>query len=798
MRENTMYQFLQLQYLTQQVRYLRFLQSHLNSLSKKWTVGNSVSQRYTTTSRTYCCLCKNRNYSLIKRQGYGLRKEGERFLHDGINGNNGKDGNNQIENEAYSTNKEKSDKPECINDDRTNLAPTEITMTGTCSSQTEERNILDDTVEASLNDNVNEEVNLSEATGDAHKQVEKMDKKIADIDSAGDENGNNKSDIDIIKQFLTDNELGHVTGYTGYLTVCPKLGKLAMKRRRKEDSLYINATSGYFYCHHCGTSGSWSQLQDNVKYIKSRKKPLKQIECFKDIADVVRESNEDHTPVLKHFEGAHDFRSVTDEMFETIQSMFEWHGIEKRTFIEYGVKWRRKENEYWIMFPIYSPVNKVITSVKVFNGKVTEEGDIKINTVQKYPKGKMSYLFGWQNEGMIKRATKHTVVITATEADAMVVSQSTGILSLSLTNVSQLPQETLPFLEEFSKVILWLGTDSMAWDNTKVFSKKLGDKRCHVFKPTELKSMPHEVIQNGDSIHTILGKSKLMSHQSILTFANVRQEVYAEFADFNQVSGVKWKRYTKLNKLLKGHRRGELTILSGPTGSGKTTFTSEYALDLCMQGVNTLWGSFEISNVRLIKMMMQQFCEKSISKHLDEFDAIAEDFATLPMYFMAYYGEEQMRNVLEAMSHAVYIHDISHVIVDNLQFMIGMDYNERNRFFKQDQVVSSFRNFATEKNCHVTLIIHPRKLNETEELSTASIFGSAKVTQEADNILLIQDQRLTKSSRKKYVQIAKNRFDGDLGIMTLNFNKENLTFETKEKKKSKMLDEMEEEQEDEN
>jgi twinkle protein len=44
-------------------------------------------------------------------------------------------------------------------------------------------------------------------------------------------------------------------------------------------------------------------------------------------------------------------------------------------------------------------------------------------------------------------------------------------------------------------------------------------------------------------------------------------------------------------------------------------------------------------------------------------------------------------------------------------------------------------------------------LNETEELSTASIFGSAKVTQEADNILLIQDQRLTKSSRKKYVQV---------------------------------------------
>ena len=46
-----------------------------------------------------------------------------------------------------------------------------------------------------------------------------------------------------------------------------------------------------------------------------------------------------------------------------------------------------------------------------------------------------------------------------------------------------------------------------------------------------------------------------------------------------------WKRYTALNRLLKGHRRGELTVFTGPTGSGKTTFISDYSLDLCTQGV---------------------------------------------------------------------------------------------------------------------------------------------------------------------------------------------------------------------
>lgn len=56
------------------------------------------------------------------------------------------------------------------------------------------------------------------------------------------------------------------------------------------------------------------------------------------------------------------------------------------------------------------------------------------------------------------------------------------------------------------------------------------------------------------------------------------------------MQGVKWKRFPTLNKILLGHRRGELTVLTGPTGSGKTTFMSEYSLDLAMQGVSQFFG----------------------------------------------------------------------------------------------------------------------------------------------------------------------------------------------------------------
>ena len=39
------------------------------------------------------------------------------------------------------------------------------------------------------------------------------------------------------------------------------------------------------------------------------------------------------------------------------------------------------------------------------------------------------------------------------------------------------------------------------------------------------------------------------------------------------------------------------------------------------------------------------------------------------------------------------------------------------------------------------------------ELTVSSIFGSAKASQEADNVLILQDKRLTSIKGRKYVQV---------------------------------------------
>lgn len=132
-----------------------------------------------------------------------------------------------------------------------------------------------------------------------------------------------------------------------------------------------------------------------------------------------------------------------------------------------------------------------------------------------------------------------------------------------------------------------------------------------------------------------------------------------------------------------------------------------------MQGVNTLWGSFEINNVRLAKIMLTQFAMQRLEENLEQYDFWADRFEELPLYFMTFHGQQNIkwvwsglsvftlplpslciylrfadattifnwelfcelvfRTVLDTMQHAVYLYDINHVIVDNLQFMMGQE-----------------------------------------------------------------------------------------------------------------------------
>ena len=94
-----------------------------------------------------------------------------------------------------------------------------------------------------------------------------------------------------------------------------------------------------------------------------------------------------------------------------------------------------------------------------------------------------------------------------------------------------------------------------------------------------------------------------------------------------------------------------------------------------------------------------------------------EDPYQLPLYFMRFYGSTEIDDVLDAMEYAVYVYDVEHILLDNLQFMLSSSGGKSGfeKFDAQEQALNKFRRFATEKNvrdfCYFFFIFHNHVFN---------------------------------------------------------------------------------------
>ena len=387
-------------------------------------------------------------------------------------------------------------------------------------------------------------------------------------------------------------------------------------------------------------------------------------------------------------------------------------------------------------------------------------------------------LFGWHTVP----ADATSVVVTEGEYDAMAVYEATGRPAVSLPNgCRSLPLEVLPLLERFDTVYLWMDNDGPGREGAEKFANKLGAKRCLIVSPkpehVDAKGRSpkdaNDALRMGLDLDDMLDKSEIMPHEQLLRFEDFREQVLHEIINPDKYTGVGVSSLPLFTSIIKGFRRGEMTLITGPTGSGKTTFLGQLSLDFAEQGVNTLWGSFEIKNTRLVSKLLQQFSREPLPvgqpDKLEDLRALADRFEDLPLHFLRFHGSADIDAVIEAMKYAAYVHDVEHVILDNMQFMISRDQrggSSYDKFDMQDIAIAKFRKFATENNVHVTLVCHPRKEDEGVRLGISSVFGSAKATQEADTVLILQNDGKTKC-----IEVKKNRYDGTLGMAPLHFQR---------------------------
>ena len=169
------------------------------------------------------------------------------------------------------------------------------------------------------------------------------------------------------------------------------------------------------------------------------------------------------------------------------------------------------------------------------------------------------------------------IVLTEGEYDAMAVWQATGKPAVSLPNgCRSLPVQVLPLLERFTKVYLWMDNDAPGQDGAEKFAKKIGLNRCYIVQCRDAKDA-NDALRAGLNIESILNEASLVPHERIVTFEDLRSEVLQEMLHPEKFTGVPVPSLPGFTKLVKGFRRGEMTVLTGPTGSGKVSLKVEDA-----------------------------------------------------------------------------------------------------------------------------------------------------------------------------------------------------------------------------
>jgi len=214
-----------------------------------------------------------------------------------------------------------------------------------------------------------------------------------------------------------------------------------------------------------------------------------------------------------------------------------------------------------------------------------------------------------------------------------------------------------------------------------------------------------------------------------------------------------------------GFRDGEVIVLSGQTGQGKTTFAQVLTKNFTKVSVPSLWFSYECNPWYLKEKFIQMGCDKSLLAYSPI------DLATNTLEFLR-------QGIVEAIEEKA----CKVVFIDHLHYLIPLDQST-NSSLLIGGIMRELKKMAVKYNIVIFLIAHTKKIYQDEGLDLSSIRDSSLIAQEADYVFLIE--RLKKDKKmggakhvewlnKTKVQIAKNRRTGNMMYVLFDFENNNL------------------------
>lgn len=176
----------------------------------------------------------------------------------------------------------------------------------------------------------------------------------------------------------------------------------------------------------------------------------------------------------------------------------------------------------------------------------------------------------------------------------------------------------------------------------------------------------------------------------------------------------------QLDGLIGGFETGELNVISGPTGNGKTLLADSIGQRLMRnEGMNIAWFSYEVPTEKMIQKYVKADDNESLGLYV-------------PMELKAGNIEWLKRKCLEAQLK----HNCRAVFIDHLHFLVDMS-TKQNMSLNIGGVMRQMKHeIAKGLNMMVFVICHQGQPKD-EEPSIDNIRDSSFIGQESDNVFIV-------------------------------------------------------------